>query len=197
MKQITIICLIVSIFIGTYEKTKQKNLSKQVAITINFAESGNNGNNSIQQQGGSDMEAPTDSRIQSDSKETNIKGDTTSKIVSTTDRPSDESIIKGKKNGEILWRVYTLESSKGKNDGCKLHGKFNGFGYRQNTRESRCYEFFEEVVYEVDIWFEQKLQTYNLAEALCGYNLGFQNEHFQECVNQSPAYPYYKNYMSL
>ena len=118
-------------------------------------------------------------------------------VAITADRPPEYDILMGKKNGLILWKVYTLESSKGARDGCKSQGKVNGFGYRQNARERVCYDYFEEVAYHVDVWFEEKLKTYDLATALCGYNLGFQSENLKKCINKSAEYPYYRNFESL
>lgn len=189
MKRIIVICLSVSILIGAYEKTKQKNynLSEQMAITI-VSGATKLRDNSIQQQG----QGVVENRVVSETPE-----QTPTEKPNETDHPSDEAIIKGKKHGDILWRVYALESSRGQNDGCKKQGKFNGFGFRQNSREFACYDHFEEVVYHVDNWFEEKLQTYDLATALCGYNLGFQSDYLGECVSGSEEYPYYRNFNSL
>lgn len=38
------------------------------------------------------------------------------------------------------------------------------------------------------------LKSYSLPETLCGYNLGFKSKHFQECLNQSDEYDYYKKF---
>lgn len=99
--------------------------------------------------------------------------------------------------GAVVAKVYTLESSNGKNDSCKESGKFNGYGYAQNLTTWNCFDSHEEVTNKVKSWFEKHLKTKTLGEALCGYNLGFQSEHFQKCVQQDPEYPYYKNFLSL
>ena len=78
----------------------------------------------------------------------------------------------GVDRGEILRKVYQLESSSGKNDGCRNRGLFNGYGFGQNKSSWNCFETFEEVTGKVDAWFENHLQTKSLPEALCYYNEG-------------------------
>jgi hypothetical protein len=84
----------------------------------------------------------------------------------------NDSVIAKADNRWILWKVYALESSRGKNDGCRDIGKFNGFGYRQNKNEHICFDTFEEVVGYVDAWFTKQLKTKTLEQALCWYNEG-------------------------
>lgn len=88
--------------------------------------------------------------------------------------------IAAAKHKWILWNVYAKESSRGKNDGCKAKGKFNGFGFGQSDEKmaagtGACYETFEEVVSRVDEWFDVQLKSKNLPQALCYYNLGKPN----------------------
>jgi hypothetical protein len=93
--------------------------------------------------------------------------------VEASEPVSDYDIVMGKKNGDILWKVYKLESSLGKNDGCKKSGKWNGFGYGQNTNVWNCFDTFEEVAYKVDAWFTDKFNKgYTVEESLCLYNVG-------------------------
>lgn len=80
---------------------------------------------------------------------------------------TDTQIIANAKHPEQLMVIYTLESSQGKNDGCKRDGKFNGFGFRQNSREFKCYDTFQEVVTEVDNWLTEKEKL-----SYCVYNEG-------------------------
>lgn len=89
--------------------------------------------------------------------------------------------------------IYALESSRGRNDSCRNKGLYNGYGYIPGN----CYGTLEEVESLVRRWFEEKLKTYDLATALCGYNLGFQSHHLKECVNKSNNYPYYRDYLAL
>lgn len=101
--------------------------------------------------------------------------------------PTHEKIIRGKTNGDIVWKVFRLESSAGANDGCKRQGKFNGFGYRQNSKEWVCYDTFEEVAHYVSVLFEERMQQMSLAEALCLYNTGTKSK---DCK-------YYRDFMAL
>lgn len=74
---------------------------------------------------------------------------------------------------EIVDRVFQLESSSDKNDGCHGIGKHNGFGWRQNRTEWNCYNYTEEVRGYVTEWFVNKLENgVPLENALCIYNKG-------------------------
>jgi len=112
----------------------------------------------------------------------------TAKIVPTiAPVRTDKEIIMSKTNGAILWKVYGLESTWGKNDLCKRDGTYNGFGYAQNYSVWSCFQSFEIVADKVDKWFTTKLKTYSLSESLCLYNTG----------NATKTCDYYKNYLSL
>lgn len=97
------------------------------------------------------------------------------------------SIIESQKHSSILMKVYTLESSKGKNDGCKYQEKVNGYGYGQNTAVWNCFSTFKEVTKKVNEWFEHQLETKTLAQALCYYNTG----------KATSSCEYYKKYQLL
>lgn len=79
-----------------------------------------------------------------------------------------KQIIMAEKHRDILWRVYGLESTWGKNDSCKVKGLYNGFGYNPGS----CYKTFNEIVIKVNDWFENELQRVTLIQALCLYNTG-------------------------
>lgn len=98
---------------------------------------------------------------------------------------------------EIVTKVYQLESSGGKKDGCRAEGKFNGYGFGWHGGNRPCYETQEEVDQLVAEWFEGKLKKHSLSEALCGYNRGFKGEAFEGCLNQSEEFPYYRDFLSL
>lgn len=98
---------------------------------------------------------------------------------------------------EIVRKVYQLESSSGRNDACRAKGLFNGYGYRYNSMEKKCFATQGEVTNHVTAWFEAKLQKYTLAEALCGYNLGFSSNNFLSCVQGSDLFPYYRNFLRI
>ncbi|MEM3335436.1 MAG: hypothetical protein QXY47_05340 [Thermoplasmata archaeon] len=87
---------------------------------------------------------------------------------------SEKEIILSRKNGEVLWKIYGLESSWGRNDYCRQSGKgYGGFGV-MNNKEVVCYESFEKAVERAEYWFENALKTAkgDLATALCYWNLG-------------------------
>ena len=78
----------------------------------------------------------------------------------------------------------------------------NGFGFAQPIQAvangtEKCFNTFAEVVEEVDKWFKKHLKTHTLAEALCGYNKGFNGEAFRKCLNMNPETPYLRNFINL
>lgn len=99
--------------------------------------------------------------------------------ASLAEPQSDQEVLKSLEGetsvslsiGEIVEKVYQLESSKGKNVLCP-QGKFNGFGYRQNKSEWVCYDTQEEPRQLVMNWFDEKLEKHTLKESLCLYNRG-------------------------
>lgn len=87
---------------------------------------------------------------------------------------TDMEVIEGYKLAPVLKTIYFLESTHGKADGCKDEGKFNGYGYRQNSAEWKCYDSFEQVTDKVNEWLEERLayNGNNIVEAVCYYNKG-------------------------
>ena len=78
-----------------------------------------------------------------------------------------------KERDDLVWRIYGLESSYGRNDGCKKQGKYNGFGYAQHKSNWHCFETFEQASAAVHKWVEDKQKKgLNIAEILCLYNEG-------------------------
>lgn len=104
--------------------------------------------------------------------------ETVNPVVSakSQDPLTDIQVIEKYYLSPVLKTVYFLESTSGENDGCKKEGKFNGFGYRQNSSEWKCYDSFEQVTEKVNEWFEDRLATNgnDLVEAACYYNKGIQ-----------------------
>jgi hypothetical protein len=99
------------------------------------------------------------------------------KVQAAETKPlTDMQVIEQYKLAPVVKTVYFLESTSGKNDRCKDEGKFNGFGYRQNKADWKCYESFEQVADKVNEWFEDRLAMNgnNLVEAICFYNRGIQ-----------------------
>ena len=81
--------------------------------------------------------------------------------------------VKGLSKDEIVWRIYGLESSYGKNDGCKRQGKFNGFGFGQHETDWQCFKTFEEASQAVHNWVaSMQAQGYDMPTLVCYYNTG-------------------------
>jgi hypothetical protein len=78
---------------------------------------------------------------------------------------------------------------------------YNGFGFAQPDSAmangtGKCFQTFDEVVTAVDNWFDKKLQTMTLSEALCHYNRG-SGELFYECLRGGDKAPYLRHFISL
>ena len=103
---------------------------------------------------------------------------------------TEEEIMDSYRLAPILKSIYFLESTAGKNDGCKEEGRFNGFGYAQSDSSWKCYSTFELVVEQVNDWFEERLSTNgnNISEAVCYYNTG---------VPHQATCEYGQNFMSV
>ncbi len=74
--------------------------------------------------------------------------------------------------GAISDKIYTLESSNGKNDGCRALGLYNGYGWNQNSFTWKCYSSHEQVREMVIAWLEQHIKAGDIESALCNYNQG-------------------------
>ncbi len=88
---------------------------------------------------------------------------------------------------EVVRKVYQLESSGGKNDGCRAKGLYNGYGYGQSTFTWNCFQSHDEVTAKVSSWFETRIPTMGLSTALCYYNTGHK---VTDC-------DYYQKYLKL
>jgi hypothetical protein len=90
---------------------------------------------------------------------------------------TDMEIIDQYELSQYIKAIYFLESTHGKNDGCKDQGKFNGYGYGQNATSWNCFDSFEEVTEKVNNWLEDRLASNgdNIVEAVCYYNTGISN----------------------
>ena len=83
--------------------------------------------------------------------------------------------------------IFGLESTWGKNDGCRNKGLYNGYGYRQNSFEWVCYETQEEVRGHVISRIKELTKTMDLETAMCYYNTG----------HKTKGCKYYQNYLSI
>ncbi len=85
---------------------------------------------------------------------------------------SDSAKLKTLDIGEIADKIYTLESSQGKNDGCRKLGLYNGYGFSQSAFSWKCFSSHEEVRQLVIDWLIDNISKYGLEQALCRYNIG-------------------------
>lgn len=85
--------------------------------------------------------------------------------------------------GAIADKIYTLESSGGKNDSCKNLGLVNGYGWRQNTFEWQCYSTHEEVRGYVIDWLTRHIKNGDIESALCMYNRGIDEKSCTYSMN--------------
>lgn len=115
----------------------------------------------------------------------------------TTDTPNitnvSEPRIEQPSIANIVYSIYRLESSAGKNDSCRKKGLYNGYGFAPGT----CYKTEAEVRSLVTKWVTNRIDDMPLNQLLCTYNLGPNSEYLKACMNQSSSYPYYKNYLEL
>ena len=111
------------------------------------------------------------------------------KTVEVTPAPkkTEKEIIDGTKHAEVLWKIYGLESTWGKNDGCRTNGEgFAGFGVMYEGKVI-CYPTFEKAVERAEHWLVQLGVDKDLASALCTWNTGV----------KQPNCKYYQSYLSL
>jgi len=90
---------------------------------------------------------------------------------------------------QIVNAVHLLESSGGKNDGCKKKGLINGYGYAQHGSGDvwTCFKSHAQVRALVEQWYEKRVPELGLSTALCYYNTGHK---LQDCT-------YYRNFLKV
>lgn len=100
---------------------------------------------------------------------------------------SERQIIDGTKHAEVLWKVYGLESTWGKADGCRINGQgYAGFGVMDSGKVV-CYPTFEKAVERAEYWLVKNGVDKDLATALCTWNTGVKQPNCQ----------YYQSFLSL
>jgi len=94
------------------------------------------------------------------------------KELKTTSTPlTEEQIVRRANYGDILWNIYMLETTRGKNDGCRREGKWGGFGVMSNGSPA-CYDTFKQAVERASYWYGKIREGNTLDESLCIWNLG-------------------------
>lgn len=98
--------------------------------------------------------------------------DTKAKEILPTPKVSgEEAVVKAVKHGDILWKIYQLESQRGKEDYCRNNGKgFGGFGVKVNETTIACYPTFEIATERASYWFGENLNGRTLHGALCKWS---------------------------
>lgn len=100
---------------------------------------------------------------------------------------TEKEIIFSMKHGEVLWKVYGMESTWGKNDYCRINGLgYAGFGVMDNGNIV-CYTTFEKATARAEYWITKLGVDEDLATALCTWNTGVRQPN---CV-------YYQQYLML
>ena len=91
-------------------------------------------------------------------------------IPTATPEISEETIVKGQKHGDVLWRIYQLETQRGKEDYCRNNNKgFGGFGVMVEGNIV-CYPTFEKASERASYWFGEIQNGRTLHGALCKYS---------------------------
>lgn len=91
-------------------------------------------------------------------------------IPTPTPVSSEEKIVKAQKYGKELWRIYQLETQRGKTDWCRLNNQgFGGFGVKVNN-EIICYPTFEKAAERANYWFSELMNGRTLQGALCKWS---------------------------
>ena len=104
---------------------------------------------------------------------------------------TEEQIVKSQKHGEVLWKVYQLESQRGQEDYCRIQGKgYGGFGVKDDDEKIVCYPTFEQAVERAQYWLVQDGIEDDFVNGLCIYNLGGKNAPYSNCN-------YYQNYLGV
>lgn len=97
--------------------------------------------------------------------------------------PKEETYILSYKHGDILWRIYALESSRGINGYlyCEKLGMRNDFGF--DVAHKTCFSSLDEELTAVSNWFDVQLQKLTLADSLCYYNVGIKENSCEYAKN--------------
>lgn len=111
------------------------------------------------------------------------------KAAELPEAPKVEPIKPSYSIKQVVDAVHILESSGGKNDGCKKKGLINGYGYAQHGSGKvwTCFDSHTEVRALVEKWYSKRIPELGLSTALCYYNTGYK---LQEC-------PYYQNFLKV
>lgn len=83
---------------------------------------------------------------------------------------SEYDLIMKQKHGDILWKIYQLETQRGQTDYCRINGNgFGGFGV-MGENGVQCYPTFEKAVERASYWYGQISTGRTQAQALCKWS---------------------------
>lgn len=103
-------------------------------------------------------------------------------------QPTEYETVMSQKHGEILWKIYQLETQRGLTDYCRLNKLgYGGFGVLDDTGKIVCYKSFEETAQRAEYWLTKIGVDRDLATALCTYNTGV----------RQPNCKYWQNFINL
>lgn len=108
---------------------------------------------------------------------------------------TEKDLILAQKHGESLWKIYQLETQRGKTDHCRVTGEgFGGFGV-MNDGKIICYDTFAKSVERAEYWFNSFNPDTNLVDALCTWNLGHNVVDLKVVPHQNCTY--YQDFMKV
>lgn len=96
--------------------------------------------------------------------------------------PTKRDIVFSQKHGDIIWHIYGLESSFGREPflGCTKKGLVSDMGF--NVLNHQCFSSFDEEVAAVEAWIEKR-ENMPIGKLLCVYNQGQANRSCDYAVN--------------
>lgn len=108
---------------------------------------------------------------------------------------TEKEIVMEQSNGQVLWKIYQLETQRGKTDYCRLSGRgFGGFGVMDNEGNVVCYPTFQKAAERANYWFSKLSPETNLVNALCTFNLGNNRNENREIIPHLDCH-YYQQFL--
>lgn len=113
---------------------------------------------------------------------------------------TEKELVLSTKHGEQLWKIYQLESQRGKEDWCRNNNLgYGGFGIKVDNKIV-CYPTFQKAVERAEYWIVDMGIDKNLVNALCTWNLGFnriKDANGKEKIIPHTNCGYYQNYLAV
>lgn len=110
---------------------------------------------------------------------------------------TEKELILAQKHGDSLWKIYQLETQRGKTDNCRATGEgFAGFGVMFDDKVV-CYPTFEKAVERAEYWFNSFKPEVSLVNALCTWNLGHNVDPVSLKVVDHNNCSYYQKFLTV